>query len=59
MTDDPYAGEEDMDRSLPDFNGPYDANKFGRCAFGHPVNGLGRCEPLNKIPRECPPSTEE
>jgi len=53
-----YEGEEEMDRSQPDFNGPYDAEKNGRCAFTHPLNGFGRCEPLNKIPRECPPKEE-
>lgn len=53
-----YEGEEEMDRSAPDFNGPYDAQRNGRDAFDHPVNGFGRCELLNKIPRECPPKEE-
>ena len=27
--------------------GPYDVVQDGRCALGHPVNGFGRCDPLN------------
>lgn len=32
--------------SDPALEGPYDEGN-GRCAAGHPVNGYGRCEPLN------------
>lgn len=56
--EDPYEGEETMDRSLPDFCGPYDANQFGIDAFDHPVNAYGRCKYVNRIPRECPPKAE-
>jgi len=31
----------------PDRVGPYLGDRNGRCANGHPVNGYGRCEPLN------------
>jgi hypothetical protein len=27
--------------------GPYEAVVNGTCAQGHPVNGMGRCQPLN------------
>jgi hypothetical protein len=30
----------------PEFEGPYDPAN-GQCSNGHPVNGWGRCEPLN------------
>ena len=40
----------------PEFHGPYDAAN-GRCAYGHKVNGQGRCEPLNTA--ECPQPGEE
>jgi len=55
---DPYQGEEHADRSLPDFNGPY-KESFGKCAFGHPVNGFGRCEELNSEPPTCPPAESQ
>lgn len=32
---------------LRDATGPYDATAYGTCADGHPVNAMGRCEPLN------------
>jgi hypothetical protein len=38
---------------MSDLTGPYDAGN-GRCAFGHKVNGFGRCEPLNEDPPNCP-----
>lgn len=28
--------------------GPYDGVRNGTCAQGHPVNGSGRCQPLNE-----------
>lgn len=30
-----------------EYEGPYDADQNGSCANGHPLNGYGRCEPLN------------
>jgi hypothetical protein len=39
----------------PSLSGPYDVAN-GECAYGHPVNGYGRCEPLNETPPACPPS---
>jgi len=35
------------DLETPSYNGPYDQAVNGVCADGHPLNGLGRCEPLN------------
>lgn len=39
----------------PDYQGPYDAENNGRCAYGHPVNGYGRCKPLNDGEPTSPP----
>ncbi len=43
----------------PALTGPYDAANNGRDAYGHPVNGYGRCEKLNvgdpsAVPPGCP-----
>lgn len=38
-----------------EFQGPYDPAN-GQCAYGHPVNGDGRCEQLNIDPDATPPS---
>jgi len=35
------------DLETPSYNGPYDEPVNGVCADGHPLNGQGRCEPLN------------
>jgi len=35
------------DLETPSYIGPYDATPNGTCADGHPLNGMGRCEPLN------------
>jgi len=37
-----------------DHAGPYDAG-FGQCVYGHPVNAMGRCAPLNANPDSIPP----
>ena len=29
-------------------SGPYEQARNGTCAQGHPVNGFGRCQPLNE-----------
>lgn len=39
----------------PAYAGPYDVGN-GSCAYGHPVNGYGRCAPLNATPPTCPPN---
>lgn len=41
----------------PEFVGPYSTDN-GVCGYGHPVNGWGRCEPLNQDPPQCPPEEE-
>lgn len=33
----------------PDFLGPYSATNNGVCDHQHPLNGYGRCRPLNEI----------
>jgi len=30
-----------------DLRGPYAESSNGHCVNGHPLNGFGRCEPLN------------
>lgn len=39
----------------PALVGPYSADN-GVDAYGHPVNGFGRCEGLNADPATCPPA---
>jgi hypothetical protein len=41
----PEQHESVVDEGL---TGPYNAEEYGRCAFGHPVNNSGRCQPLNE-----------
>lgn len=41
MVPDPSVG-----RAIPDNLGPFDAGTNGVCAQGHPLNALGRCQPL-------------
>ena len=36
-----------MPSAQPALDGPYDPAQNGRCALGHPMNGYGRCGPLN------------
>lgn len=38
----------------PSRSGPYSLDD-GACAYGHPVNGFGRCEPLNSAPDDAVP----
>jgi hypothetical protein len=38
----------------PCLSGPYDPAN-GADAYGHPVNGCGRCEGINADPPTCPP----
>lgn len=40
-----------------EFAGPYDAGN-GTCVYKHPVNGYGRCAPLNLNPSACPSRAE-
>jgi len=52
------VSDDQTDRSLPDYNGPYE-ERNGKDAYGHPVNSFGRCEGLNAQPPTCPPDDEE
>lgn len=40
----------------PALTGPYDGELNGFDAYGHPVNGFGRCEGINLDPPTCPPA---
>lgn len=42
-------------RPRKEFQGPYDTAN-GADAYGHPVNGFGRCEQLNIDPAAVPPT---
>ena len=33
--------------ATPSYQPPYEADTNGVCADGHPLNGFGRCQPLN------------
>jgi hypothetical protein len=48
----PHRPEPDAD-----LRGPYDPAN-GQDAYGHPVNGFGRCEGMNVEPPTCPPADE-
>jgi len=48
---------EQRDENDISYRGPY--NVKYKCAYGHPLNGQGRCEPLNQNPPECPPTDAE
>ena len=41
----------------PALEGPYDPINNGRDAYGHKVNGYGRCQFINQDPSNCPQVT--